>query len=140
MSCEGCRTQARNLLRSALRAGVARAPARTFIPAVQTAATASRAPAARYFGNTASRNLLGGSLRGTYQVLGASERLFKVCTKPADYHITEEERRKDLVQKLEDGEEVGNSVDKYNVWHKSKCPFFIYDPLWEGKKDYGKWF
>ena len=111
-------------MRFALRAGVARAPARTFLPAVQTAAaTASRAPAPRYFSNTASRSLLGGSLKGTYQVLGASERLFKVCAKPADYHITEEERKNDLVKKLEDGEEVGHSVDKDNVWHNSKCPF-----------------
>lgn len=64
--------------------------------------------------------MLGSSIRDTYRVVGVSEKLFKVCSKPGDYRITEEERKKDQVQKMEDGEEVGNSVNPDNVWHSSK--------------------
>lgn len=59
-------------------------------------------------------------LRDSYRVVGSSERLFKVCAKPADYQITEEERKKDMVQKRDDGEEIGKSKDPENAWHKGK--------------------
>ena len=62
---------------------------------------------------------MGASLGETYRVLGASERLYKVCARSADYHITEEARKNDEVERREDGEELGNAVDKDNVWHKS---------------------
>lgn len=128
MACQTCRSQTRGLLRSALRAGVA-APAPS--PASRTVATAvaqsvaaptsqrASRTAVRTFTSSAQRQLLGSSLRDSYRVVGASERLFKVCAKPADYHITDEERKKDLVQKRDDGEEIGKAVDPENVWHKS---------------------
>lgn len=59
-------------------------------------------------------------LRDSYRVVGASERLFKVCAKPADYSITDEERRQDRVQRRDDGEEVGKAKDPENVWNNSK--------------------
>ena len=43
--------------------------------------------------------------------------LFKVCARPADYHISQKARQEDQVQKREDGEEVGVSVNKDNEWH-----------------------
>lgn len=62
---------------------------------------------------------MGASLGESYRVLGASEKLYKVCAKPADYHITDEARNNDQVERLEDGEELGKPIDADNVWHKS---------------------
>ena len=62
---------------------------------------------------------MGASLGESYRVLGASEKLYKVCAMPADYHITEEARKNDQVERLEDGEELGKPIDPENVWHKS---------------------
>ncbi len=88
---------------------------------------------ARLFSSTGARRILGmGGLAESYRVLGASERLYKSCSKAADYHITEEERKNDQVEKLEDGEELGHPVDADNVWHKSASfrppplPFHLY--------------
>ncbi|UNI14122.1 hypothetical protein JDV02_000789 [Purpureocillium takamizusanense] len=146
-TCETCRLHARMLVRSAVRAGAPRAPARTAAPAAhalartpttttQTRASSSgggsgsrttstfvtsttRAPA-RWFSSTGARRILGmGGLAESYRVLGASERLYKACSKAADYHITEEERKNEQVEKLEDGEELGHPVDATNVWHKT---------------------
>lgn len=52
-------------------------------------------------------------------MLGASEKLYKVCGMPADYHISETARKNDQVVKMEDGEELGEPIDKGNVWHKT---------------------
>lgn len=43
--------------------------------------------------------------------------MFKACTKAADYRITEEERKNDLVERLDDGEEIGHSLEEGNIWH-----------------------
>ncbi|KAJ6446570.1 3-oxo-5-alpha-steroid 4-dehydrogenase [Purpureocillium lavendulum] len=134
---------ARTLVRSAVRAGGApRAPARAAAPAIRSAVrplstqathttttttTTARATMtmatprlARWFSSTSARRVLGmGGLAESYRVLGASERLYKTCSKAADYHITEEERKNDQVEKLEDGEELGHAVDPENVWHKT---------------------
>ncbi|OAQ89289.1 3-oxoacyl synthase [Purpureocillium lilacinum] len=149
-TCETCRLQARMLVRSAVRAGAPRAPARTMAPATaqslpraattatttQTRASSSSSRTtpslmatiqvpARLFSSTGARRILGmGGLAESYRVLGASERLYKSCSKAADYHITEEERKNDQVEKLEDGEELGHPVDADNVWHKSLQPSF----------------
>ncbi|OAA48283.1 Ubiquinol-cytochrome C chaperone [Beauveria brongniartii RCEF 3172] len=123
MACQTCRSQTRSMLRSALRAGVA-APS----PAAQKVATAAAAastrqatktttPTVRSFSSSLPRRILG--LRDSYRVVGASERLFKVCAKPADYRITDEERKQDLVQKRDDGEEIGKANDPDNVWNKA---------------------
>ncbi|KAF4511341.1 hypothetical protein G6O67_003147 [Ophiocordyceps sinensis] len=76
---------------------------------------------ARWFSGTADKRILGmgGSLAESYRVLGESERLYKACSRAADYHITDEARKKDEVERLEDGEELGRPVDKNNVWHKT---------------------
>lgn len=58
---------------------------------------------------------------GPYFVVGATERLYKVCGEAANYHITEEERNSDRVVRLDDGEEVGTSIAATSVWHKSNC-------------------
>ncbi|CAG9937615.1 unnamed protein product [Clonostachys rosea f. rosea IK726] len=55
---------------------------------------------------------------GPYFVVGATERLYKVCGEAANYHITEEERNSDKVVRLDDGEEVGTSIAATSVWHK----------------------
>lgn len=120
-ACESCRLQARTLFRATVRASIPKSPAR--------AATASKAllrrlnyqsPApVRFFSNSGRRGLLGG-IGESYRVLGASERLFKACAKPADYRITEEERKSETVKKMEDGEEMGQALEDGNVWHKSK--------------------
>ncbi|KAJ4268687.1 Serine carboxypeptidase 3 [Fusarium torreyae] len=116
MACETCRTQARTVLRAAMRAGASRAAAprsKTFLPPV---AMVSR----RNFSNTSSRSFLKGvgkSMAEPYRVLGATEQLFKASSKAADYHITEKERKNDQVQLAEDGEEVGHSLNADSVWH-----------------------
>jgi cytochrome b pre-mRNA-processing protein 3 len=43
--------------------------------------------------------------------------MFKACSKAADYRITEEQRKNDQIEKLEDGEEIGHSVEEGNIWH-----------------------
>lgn len=121
MACEGCRSQARTLLRTAIRASAAtRAPAATkFLRVAAQPATIQTAATIRSFGTTSSRSILGSSFRDAYRVVGESEKLYKACAKPADYRITEDERKNDDVQRLEDGEEVGHSLNKDNVWHSS---------------------
>lgn len=42
-----------------------------------------------------------------------------MCSKAADYRITEEERKNDQVERLEDGEEIGRSLEEANIWHNS---------------------
>ncbi|PNY26933.1 CBP3-like protein [Tolypocladium capitatum] len=126
MACESCRLQARTLVRAAMRAGAAKAPAPTtatksfLLPASGSSPTTAPAPVRRFSG-TAGRRILGmgGSLAESYRVLGASERLYQACSKAADYHITEQQRKNDEVERLEDGEELGNPVDGDNVWHKT---------------------
>lgn len=121
MACESCRSQARTLLRTAIRASAAtRAPAATkFLRVASQPTTIQTATTIRSFGTTKSRNILGSSFRDAYRVVGESEKLYKACAKPADYRITEDERKNDEVQRLEDGEEVGQSLNKDNVWHSS---------------------
>ncbi|KAH7172012.1 thiolase-like protein [Fusarium sp. MPI-SDFR-AT-0072] len=104
MACETCRTQARTVLRAAVRAGASRAAAPTTRNFLPPAAMVTR----RHFSNTSSRSLLKGigkSMAEPYRVLGATEQLFKASAKAADYHITEKERKDDQVQLAEDGEE-----------------------------------
>lgn len=75
----------------------------------------------RWLGSTAERRFLGrgGSLAESYRVLGASEQLYKACSQPADYHISEAARRNDKVERLDDGEELGRPANRDNVWHKT---------------------
>lgn len=68
---------------------------------------------------------MGSSLGESYRVLGASEKLYKLCGMPADYHISEHARKNDEVDKLEDGEEIGKPVDPNNVWHKSRVMLLL---------------
>ena len=56
--------------------------------------------------------------KGAYFVVGATERLYKVCGKAADYKIKPADRRNDQVKKLEDGEEMGFSTASREVWHQ----------------------
>lgn len=121
MACESCRSQARTLLRTAIRAPAAtKAPATTkFLRVAAQPATIQTATTIRSFGTTSSRSILGSSFRDAYRVVGESEKLYKACAKPADYRITEDERKNDEVQRLEDGEEMGHSLNKENVWHSS---------------------
>ncbi|RCI14713.1 hypothetical protein L249_6453 [Ophiocordyceps polyrhachis-furcata BCC 54312] len=72
----------------------------------------------RLSGTGAARGLLGGYAKA-YQVIGAAERIFKACSAPADYAISEDDRRNDGVEKLEDGEELGKAVVPNTVWHKT---------------------
>ncbi|KOS17922.1 CBP3-like protein [Escovopsis weberi] len=85
---------------------------------ITQAPTASAAHGRRFFSGTSSRRLLGG-IGEQYRVLGASERLYKACAKAADYRITEEERKNEKVERLEDGEEVGTPLVADNVWHST---------------------
>ncbi|CVK88650.1 related to CBP3-required for assembly of cytochrome bc1 complex [Fusarium mangiferae] len=116
MTCETCRTQARAVLRAAMRAGASRAAAPTTRSFLPPAAVVTR----RHFSNTSSRSLLKGigkSMAEPYRVLGATEQLFKASAKAADYHITEKERKDDQVQLAEDGEEIGHSLNPDSPWH-----------------------
>ncbi|KAF5967450.1 3-oxoacyl-synthase II [Fusarium coicis] len=116
MACETCRTQARTVLRAAMRAGASRATAPTTRNFLPPAAVVTR----RHFSNTSSRSLLKGigkSMAEPYRVLGATEQLFKASAKAADYHITEKERKDDQVQLAEDGEEIGHSLNPDSPWH-----------------------
>ncbi|KAF5692508.1 3-oxoacyl-synthase II [Fusarium denticulatum] len=116
MACETCRTQARAVLRAAMRAGASRAAAPTTRNFLPPAAVVTR----RHFSNTSSRSLLKGigkSMAEPYRVLGATEQLFKASAKAADYHITEKERKDDQVQLAEDGEEIGHSLNPDSPWH-----------------------
>lgn len=121
MACARCQWQARRL------AGVAAAAA----PSLERNAAARAWPPPpsrqhrRPFGASAGqRGLFGlaGSLAGSYHVLGATERLFKACSRPADYRISDEARKRDEVERLDDGEELGRPVVALNVWHKSASP------------------
>ncbi|KAG5932035.1 hypothetical protein E4U53_001518 [Claviceps sorghi] len=136
MACELCKSQAtRSLLRAAVRASSS-TPRRTLhlarsssissqpVSATTTTTTTTTTTAmipSRLFSGTPARRLLGmgASLGESYRVLGASEKLYKVCGRPADYHITEAARKNDQVVKMEDGEELGDAIDKNNVWHKT---------------------
>ncbi|KAI1021428.1 hypothetical protein LB505_000134 [Fusarium chuoi] len=116
MACETCRTQARAVLRAAMRAGASRAAAPTTRNFLPPAAVVTR----RHFSNTSSRSLLKGigkSMAEPYRVLGATEQLFKASARAADYHITEKERKDDQVQLAEDGEEIGHSLNPDSPWH-----------------------
>ncbi|EFY98862.2 hypothetical protein MANI_026923 [Metarhizium anisopliae] len=119
MACESCRLQTRTLLRAAIRASAVRAaPARTLNLSRPT--SSSHPAPTRWFSNTPQRRILGmGTLGESYRVLGASEKLYKICAQPADYHISEEARNNDQVERLEDGEELGTPIDAGNVWHKT---------------------
>jgi cytochrome b pre-mRNA-processing protein 3 len=82
---------------------------------------ATKPAVARPFSSTSRRALLGfgGGIVDSYRVVGATDRLFKLCAAPANYYITQEERKKDMVTRLEDGEEVGHAAEEGNVWHKT---------------------
>ncbi|OAA33044.1 Ubiquinol-cytochrome c chaperone, CBP3 [Moelleriella libera RCEF 2490] len=135
MVCESCSTLTRSLFRAAVRAATSspqRRPAGRTLNLLHVGmskscasshivASASWPSSPRWFGSTRPRRLLGmgSSLGESYRVLGASEKLYKLCGMPADYHISEHARKNDEVDKLEDGEEIGKPVDPNNVWHKT---------------------
>ncbi|KHN99569.1 Ubiquinol-cytochrome c chaperone, CBP3 [Metarhizium album ARSEF 1941] len=120
MVCESCRSQARTLLQAAaIRvSGVRAAPARA--PKLSRPTCSPHGAPTRRFSDTPQRRILGMRTLGeSYRVLGASERLYRICAQPADYHISEEARNNDQVERLEDGEELGTPAHAGNVWHKS---------------------
>ncbi|KAK4069991.1 uncharacterized protein Triagg1_6786 [Trichoderma aggressivum f. europaeum] len=117
-------SQARSLLRVASRTSVSRSSAAksVLLPLLHANAPVRSSPPSRSFSSSSSRRLLGGlgsSIGESYRVLGASERLFKACAKAADYHITEEERKNDQVERLDDGEEIGQALEEGNIWHNT---------------------
>lgn len=119
MACESCRSQARLLLRAATRAS--RAPTASISLSQRFAsrygAQSRRDSQARSFSSTSAKNFLQGVTQ-PYHVVGATERLFKGCGNVANYKITAQARKEDRVQKLEDGEEVGEATGTRDVWHK----------------------
>ncbi|KAH6610739.1 hypothetical protein Trco_000759 [Trichoderma cornu-damae] len=124
MACESCRSQARTLLRVASRTSASRpsAAARSVLLPLLGAPVRMPPRPSRSFGSTSSRQILGGlggSIRESYRVLGASERMFKACSKAADYRITEEERKNDQVKRLRCGEELGHPLEDGNIWHNA---------------------
>lgn len=130
MACEGCRSQARSVIRVAVR--TSRAPALTAATTTKRCLSSlgnnvsqKNSQQVRYFSRTSQRNMLegiGGGSSKPYFVVAATESLYKICGEAANYRITEEDRKKDLVTKLDDGEEIGNSTSKVDVWHKSMYP------------------
>lgn len=130
MACKNCRAQARLLAHMTARpASPASAPTAAMRRYLTTqggtagAHAAGRRTQARSLSSTAPRALLdsfGSGPRSAYLVVGATERLYKVCGEAAAYKITEKERKEDSVAKLEDGEEVGQSIAKSPVWHGRK--------------------
>ncbi|PFH59996.1 hypothetical protein XA68_11579 [Ophiocordyceps unilateralis] len=73
----------------------------------------------RRLSGTAERPGLLGSYTDAYRVIAAAERVFHVCSRPADYAIAEQVRKEERVTRLEDGEELGISLTPLNVWHNS---------------------
>lgn len=53
-----------------------------------------------------------------YAIYGATEAIYKACSAPAKYTISEELRKKENVPMTEDGEEIGVGG---GVWHKGLC-------------------
>lgn len=124
MACKGCHSHGRTLLRAAVRATATRTT-----PLRSLAVLAPPQPRihSRSLSSTPSaRGILSKGVLEPYRVIAATERLYKVCAAPANYHITPEERKGDMVRRLEDGEEVGSAEFKRNPWH-----FGMLDPLRE---------
>lgn len=131
-ACRSCRTQARLVVSQASASAVPRASAMATrglvsqtmtMPTTTTTIHTPRVQQTRPLSTTPARPLLNlGRGRGAYFVVGATERLYAICGEAANYEITEEERRADKVERLEDGEEVGHSIAKHKVWHECKHP------------------
>lgn len=128
MACESCRSQARLLIRAASRASRAPTPVASTVAISKRFASSYTAHGAqsksqnvtsRSFSTTPSRSLFQG-LTQPYQVVGATERLFKGCGDAANYKISADARKEDRVEKLEDGEEVGEAIGTREVWHKRR--------------------
>ncbi|KAL2213396.1 hypothetical protein CC79DRAFT_1327274, partial [Sarocladium strictum] len=121
MACESCRlrTAARLLIRSA----TSTSASTTHTTRSSAAMRLSQAAPSRSFSSARPRQsllkTLSASVREPYRVLSATQDLFKLCAAPANYKITEEERKEDKVMKLEDGEEVGHPLVEDNVWHST---------------------
>ncbi|KAG9257305.1 ubiquinol-cytochrome C chaperone-domain-containing protein [Emericellopsis atlantica] len=127
MACQNCQSQARLLVRAATRAGRTAPSSKRYLATAASKATttssssssssSSTAPAnARLFSTSQHKALFGG-MASPYFVVGATERLYKFCGPVADYRINQKLRDQDEVPKLEDGEEVGESLNPGNPWH-----------------------
>ncbi|RDA85770.1 hypothetical protein CP532_6323 [Ophiocordyceps camponoti-leonardi (nom. inval.)] len=113
MACDRLRWQLQSLILVAARASTKPSSINTTIRARR-----SQTIHTRQLSGSAARSLLGGYAKA-YQVIGAAERIFKACSAPADYAISEEDRKKKGVEKLEDGEELGKPMVPNSVWHKT---------------------
>lgn len=51
---------------------------------------------------------------GSYVIYGATEKLYKACSKPTTYTISEQLRKEGKVPTTEDGEEIGVGG---GIWH-----------------------
>ncbi|KAG7051423.1 putative 3-oxoacyl-[acyl-carrier-protein] synthase [Colletotrichum scovillei] len=139
MACQSCRYQARLLARS-LRATADLSPSQqTSIAATARRAAAlttskTGGPAAtttmgrRHFSQTATRRDAAPSSGGLKQAIASGmmaaapktmaatlttsrlEALYKICSSPALYKISEQERAKDMVRMTAEGEEVGDPI------------------------------
>ncbi|KAF4587791.1 ubiquinol-cytochrome C chaperone [Ophiocordyceps camponoti-floridani] len=116
MACERLKWQLRSLVQL-----TARARPRPSSPSTSNTPLPRRSPTSqtRRVSGTAQRWGLLSSYTEAYRVIAASERVFKVCSKPADYAISDKVRKEDGVKKLEDGEELGVPLTPLNVWHST---------------------
>lgn len=51
---------------------------------------------------------------GSYVIYGATEKLYKVCSKPATYTISQQLRKEEKIPLTKDGEEIGVGG---GIWH-----------------------
>ncbi|GKT43879.1 protein CBP3, mitochondrial [Colletotrichum spaethianum] len=134
MACQSCRYQARLLARS-LRATAdlaspqnsLAATARRTAPAAPAASAMTTPPSRRYFSQTPTRRnqapptglkqaIASGMMAAAPKTMAATlttsrlEALYKICSSPALYKISEQERAKDMVRMTAEGEEVGDPV------------------------------
>ncbi|WYZ40425.1 hypothetical protein EsH8_IV_000766 [Colletotrichum jinshuiense] len=139
MACQSCRYQARLLARS-LRATADLTSLTSASSRTSLAATARRAALAsgskttefptasgrRYFSQTTTRRdeassgfreaIKSGMMAAAPKTMAASlttsrlEALYKVCSSPALYNISDQDRAKDIVRMTTEGEEVGDPV------------------------------
>ncbi|RDA90075.1 hypothetical protein CP533_2905 [Ophiocordyceps camponoti-saundersi (nom. inval.)] len=113
MACERLRWQLQSLVLVAVRTSSKSSSINTIRPRRSQSMQQTR-----HLSGTVERRLLGGYAKA-YQVLGAAERIFKACSAPADYAISEDDRKNKGVQRLEDGEELGKPIKPDSVWHKT---------------------
>ncbi|PKS10248.1 hypothetical protein jhhlp_001998 [Lomentospora prolificans] len=133
MACSRCSAQAGTLLQRASQQPVRIFSANARLARLPTVASAPRTirtqarkestqagpaktdiSASKLAGALPTRKLDGTGLVGSYAIYGGTHQIYKKCSQPVTYSISEVDRHNGTVETLEDGEEVGKSE---GTWH-----------------------